>query len=103
MTIKYAIYPGSVTTYSGEVLEFTAEELAVLYGVDDEDYLEVTDEAALLSSEASLEYIHLKPRRDNQYFDQKDADHDQSDSLIGKDFDGNRLYTQETVRPYNHL
>ena len=31
-TIKYAVYPGSVTLYSGTTATFTALELATLYG-----------------------------------------------------------------------
>jgi hypothetical protein len=104
---KYAVYPGTVTTYAGDELTFTASELAVLYGVDDEAYLTVSsaaEEAALLSdAETYLQYIHLKPRPDNVYYDAKDGDHTQDDRLLGEDFDGKRKYTQETRQPFDDL
>ena len=37
--IKYAVYPGTITTYSGEVVTMDALELATAYGVEAESYL----------------------------------------------------------------
>ena len=102
--IKYAIYPGSVRLYDGSTVSFTASELAALYQVGDEPYLTVATplaKAELANTPSYFEYIHLKPRADNNYFDQKDSEHDQKDDLIGEDYDGNRLYVHETKQPYN--
>lgn len=95
--IKYAIYPGSVTLYNGAVAEFTAEELAEAYGVEDEDYLVVANNTQIPAGESYLEYIHLKPRADNVYRNIKVTAQD-DDQLITleRDFDGNRTYIQET-------
>lgn len=105
-TIKYAVYPGTTTLYNGTEVTYTASELAALYQVDDEDYLEVADaasEASLVANGTYHEYIHLKVRRDGLYYDAKDAEHTQDDGLDGEDFDGSRRYTQETKRPFDDL
>lgn len=95
--ILYAVYPGSVTLYSGESATFTALELATLYGVQDEDYLEVATAADEPQGEDYFRYIHLKPRRDNVYQNIKTvAQDDDEDVTMGEDFDGNKQYTQET-------
>ena len=104
--IKYAIYPGSVRLYDGSIATFTAAELAAVYSVEDEDYLVVPDdvsEAELASSLDYFKYIHLKPRADNEYFDQKDAKHDQKDDTVGEDYDGSKQYIQETKQPYSDI
>jgi len=119
--IKYAIYPGSVTLYDGTTETFTAEELAELYGVEDEDYLVIPDETppwwrnyylalllvptirevvlAVLSTETYLEYIHLKPRADGTYQNIKQVAQDDGEIITyGEDFDGDKTYVQETDR-----
>ena len=105
--ILYAVYPGTITLYDGSEVTYTASELAALYGVDDESYLTVStdlQEAQLKADpETYSRYIHLKLRKDNKYYDIKDAEHTQDDSLSGRDFDGRRKYTQETKHPFNDL
>lgn len=101
--IKYAVYPGTITLDSGAEATFTALELATLYGVDDESYLTVSGPTEVPQGETYFEYIHLKPRPDGKYYNIQDSEHTQEDSLIGRDFDGKKKYTQETKRRYNDL
>lgn len=75
-SIKYAVYPGTVTLLDGEVKSFTALELAQLYGVQDE-YTEVTG----ADIEPHAEYIHLKPRPDGRYEDMKMKLHDNGQQI----------------------
>lgn len=97
VNVQYAVWPGSVTDYSGEVQEYTAEELAELYGVEEEDYLVISNSSEIPVGEAYLNYIHLKPRADGIYANIKDVlmDDDQV-TTMGPDFDGDRKYIQET-------
>lgn len=97
--LQYAIYPGTVTLYSGEEQTFTAEELAEAYGVEDEDYLVVNNNSQVPSDMAYFNYIHLKPRADGVYRDIKDTAQDDDQTItMGEDFDGTKTYTQETDR-----
>lgn len=96
-TIKYAVYPGSVTLYDGSVDTFTALELATLYGVEGESYLTVTTSADIPRGELYFEYIHLKPRKDGVYTNIKTTAQDDGEvTTMGEDFDGTKTYTQET-------
>lgn len=96
-TIKYAVYPGTVTLYNGTEVELDAEELATLYGVEDEDYLVVEDAADIPQGERYFEYIHLKPRADGAYRNIKSTAQDDDEVItMGEDFDGSKTYTQET-------
>lgn len=88
----YAIYPGSVTTYNGEVQTFTYEELIVLYGVDGIDCILGTD----VPESRKMFYIHLKPRADENYPNMTDAVELGDEIKWGPDFDGKKKYTMET-------
>lgn len=95
--VKYAIYPGTTPVYdeNGDYLTddtFTALELATLYGVQDEDYLEVTNETWSLQDMAYFEYIHLKPRSDRKYINMLT----QVEEIYRPDFDGKKKWTDET-------
>lgn len=95
--IKYAVYPGTVTIYSGAEIVWTAEDLAEAYGVDGEDYLTVNTNADIPAGETYFEYIHLKPRADNIYRNIKDTAQDDDEAVTwGEDFDGDKTYIQET-------
>jgi len=95
--ILYAVYPGSVTLYNGTVRTFTALELATAYGVQAESYLTVNTNADIPQGTTYFNYIHLKPRKDNTYQDIKvTAQDDDSNITYGEDFDGSKMYTQET-------
>ena len=95
--IKYAVYPGTITTYGHEVVTMNALELATAYGVQDELYIEVNDGTEIPPQESALEYIHLKMRADNVYRNIKETAQDDDQVITyGKDFDGDRMYTQET-------
>jgi hypothetical protein len=97
MEIKYAVYPGTVTTYGNEVITMNALELATAYGVQDESYIEVNDGTEIPAGETALEYIHLKMRADNVYRNIKETAQDDDQAITyGKDFDGSKTYTQET-------
>lgn len=99
--IKYAVYPGSVTTYGGVDKTFTAAELAAAYGVDGESYLTVNSNTDIPQGESYFEYIHLKPRKDDIYVDIKEVAHDDGQEVTyDEDFDGDRMYIQETRHPY---
>lgn len=94
---KYAIYPGTTPLYdeSGDYIgdaTFTAEELAELYGVSDEDYLVVNEGQPEPQGMAYFEYIHLKPRSDGKYINMKAEIED----VYRPDFDGKKRWTDET-------
>lgn len=94
-TVKYAVYPGSVTIYNGTVVSFTALELATAYGVESESYITVNNNTEIPSN--YFEYIHLKPRADNRYVNIKVTAQDDDQTLTwDRDFDGSKTYTQET-------
>lgn len=96
-TIKYAVYPGTVTLYNGSTATFDAEELATLYGVQDEDYLTVNNSTQIPAGESYFEYIHLKPRADGVYTSiMAEAQDDGEIITMGEDFDGTKRYIQET-------
>lgn len=96
-TIKYAVYPGSVTLYNGSVQTFTALELATAYGVQGESYLTVNNNSQIPQGKTYFEYIHLKPRKDGIYRNIKDTAQDDDEvTTMGEDFDGEKQYTQET-------
>lgn len=98
-TIKYAVYPGSVTLYDGTVRTFTALELATAYGVENEPYLTVSNNSQIPQGLAYFQYIHLKPRKDDRYVNIKDTAQDDDQNITwGRDFDGEKTYTQETDR-----
>lgn len=90
----YAIYPGTVTTYEGETLTLSYEDLIELYGVDPEDCMLGTD----IPSNRLIYYILLKPRQDNNYPNMPEAVLLGTDEehKWGKDFDGRKRFTQET-------
>lgn len=97
MDIKYAVYPGTISTYTGEIVTMTALELATAYGVQDEPYIEINDGTEVPSGEAYFDYIHLKMRQDNIYRNIKETAQDDDQVITyGKDFDGDKTYTQET-------
>lgn len=96
---KFAVYPGSVTLYDGTVRTFTVLELATAYGVQGEPYLTVNGPSDIPQGKAYLDYIHLKPRKDDYYEKWKDYGlFDGQTSTLGPDFDGDRQYTEETNR-----
>jgi hypothetical protein len=96
-TIKYAVYPGTVTLYGGDTATFTALELATLYGVQDEPYLTVNNNTQIPAGESYFKYIHLKPRADGIYSNIKtEAQDDDQVITMGEDFDGSKTYIQET-------
>lgn len=95
--IKYGVYPGTVTLYDGTTKTFTAEELADAYGLSSGEYDELSE--GQLSGKDYMEYIHLKPRRDDYYNDIKDELHDDGQqSTLDEDFDGRRRWIHQTRR-----
>lgn len=94
---KYAIYPGTTPVYNedGDYIgddTFTAEELADLYGVGDEDYLVINEGEPEPQGMIYFEYIHLKPRSDRKYIDMKT----QIEAVYRPDFDAKKRWTDET-------
>lgn len=97
MEIKYAVYPGTITVYTGETVTMDALELATAYGVEGETYLEINSPADIPEGQAYFEYIHLKMRQDNIYRNIKETAQDDDQNITyGQDFDGDKEYTQET-------
>ncbi len=95
--VKYAIYPGTTPVYdeNGDYIgddTFTAEELAELYGVDEEDYLVVNPGDPEPQGMTYFEYIHLKPRSDRMYINMKT----QIEEVYRPDFDAKKKWTDET-------
>lgn len=102
MNHKYAIYPGSVTLYNGTVRTFTAAQLAEAFGVQTEPYLVVNNPTEIPKDMAYFEYIHLKPRRDNNYPAYKVVAQDDDQVITWEeDFDSSKKYTMETEHPYS--
>lgn len=98
-SIKYGIYPGTVTLYDGTTKTFTAEELASEYGLSSGEYDVLSEGTDELSGKDYMEYIHLKPRRDDHYTDIKEELHDDGQqSTLDEDFDGRRRWTHQTRR-----
>jgi len=96
-TVKYALYPGTTPVYNedGDYIgddTFTAEQLAELYGVSDEDYLVVNEGDPEPQGMAYFEYIHLKPRSDRVYINMKT----EIEEVYRPDFDARRRWTNET-------
>lgn len=96
--ILYAVWPGTVLCDDGVERTFTALELATAYGVQDEPYLTVTEEADLPSDPMErMRYIELKPRADNTYQDYKYvAEDDGEDVAYRPDFDASKQYIDST-------
>lgn len=88
----YAVYPGTVTTYDGEVQDLTYEELIDLYGVDPEDCVLGTT----VPQNRLMYYILLKPRKDGIYDNIRDQVELGDEIKWGPDFDGKKRFTQET-------
>lgn len=94
----YAVWPGSVLCYDGVTRTFTALELATAYGVQDTDYLTVTNENQLPRDPMQrMLYVELKPREDNYYENiMYTAEDDGEDVAYRPDFDDTKQYIQET-------
>ena len=95
--VKYAIYPGTTPVYDedGDYIgddTFTAEELATLYGVQDEDYLTVEEGDPEPQGMTYFEYIHLKPRSDRKYINMKT----EVEAIYRPEFDAKKRWTEET-------
>lgn len=88
----YAVFPGTVTTYDGEVHTLTYEELIVLYGVDALDCILGTT----VPQNRMMYYIRLMPRKDGIYPNINDAVELGDEIKWGPDFDGKKRWTMET-------
>lgn len=99
---KWAVYYGTITLKNGSPATFTALEVATLYGVQDEDYLEIALTAPwpLQPGKTELEYFHLKPLPDGNYFNaiERYNTATPNDSYEDEDFDA-RKGGKWAVRP----
>lgn len=93
----YAIYPGSVTLYSGVVKTWNADDLAAAYGVQDDNYLVVNNPAEVPVGIDYFDYIHLKPRADDFYQNIKYVSEDDGEDVAYRpDFDATKRWIDET-------
>lgn len=88
----YAIYPGTIIDYDDVEQTLTYEELIVLYGVEGEDCVN----GYSLTEQQKIFYIHLHPRRDNDYPNITDQVDLGDEIKWGPDFDGKKKWTMET-------
>lgn len=91
---KWAVYYGTIRLDTGEEETFTAQEVAELYGIEDEEYLSVplTGPLPFAPGKSELEYYHLKPRPDGRYPDAKTLYNTETpnESYLDEDFDARR-------------
>lgn len=89
---KVAVYFGEITLDSGEVVYYTAEEIAELYNVDDLDYLSVdlAQPEPFENGQDYMQYIHLKPLPNSRYYDAKQVNNIAGGPYYDEDFDGRR-------------
>lgn len=89
---KYAVYYGTITLNDGTLQTFTADEVATLYGVDQEDYLSVPliGDTPFSGGVDELSYIHLKPLKDARYYDAKERYNVDNEIQYDEDFDSRR-------------
>lgn len=89
---KWAVYFGTITLDSGSPATYTAEEVAELYGVEDEDYLAVplAGPEPFLNGQEYMSYYHLKPRRDGRYFNAPEHYNVEVETYFDEDFDARR-------------
>lgn len=89
---KWAVYYGTITLDDGTQQTFTAEEVAELYGVQDENYLSIALTAPLPfePGKSELEYYHLKPLPDGQYFNAIERYNTENEVQWDEDFDARR-------------
>lgn len=90
--VLYAVFPGTVTTHDGEVLNLTYNDLISLYNVEPEDCILTSS----VPSRLLYRYILLKPRQDNVYPNTGDLEKLGDRIEWGPDFDGRKKYTMET-------
>lgn len=89
--MKYAVYYGTITMKNGSPQTFSAADVALLYGVENETYLSVPlAGASPFDGADELEYIHLKPLPDGNYYDAKDAFNVDNEIQWKQDFDARR-------------
>lgn len=97
---KWAVYYGTITLLNGDSATFTAAEVAELYGVEGEDYLEVplTGPYPFMNGQDELSYYHLKPLRDGRYYDAPTRYNVEVETQWDEDFDA-RINGKWAVRP----
>lgn len=73
-------------------MAYTAEEVAELYGVDGEDYLEVplTGPEPFVNGDDYMQYVHLKPLPDQQYYNAIARHNTEFEGYFDEDFDARR-------------
>lgn len=91
-TIKFAVYYGTITLHTGAEVTYTAEEVAELYGVEAEDYLEVplAGPEPFLNGQDYMQYVHLKPLPDQQYYNAIARHNTEFEDYFDEDFDARR-------------
>lgn len=88
-TPLWAVYYGTITLDTGEEQTFTAAEVAELYGVEEEDYLEVPLTGPLPFGPGidEVSYYHLKPLPDGRYYNAIERYNTEVDTYYDEDFD----------------
>ena len=90
--MKFAVYPGTVTTYDDQVVTMTYNDLIAAYNVDPAKCVL----GSTVAQRDLMRYILLKPRRDNEYPDMREPTELGAEQKWGPDFDGSKKWTQET-------
>lgn len=88
----WAVYYGTITLSDGTPATYTAEEVAELYGVADEDYLaiDLADPLPFNPGKDYVRYYHLKPLPDEQYFNAIERYNTENETYYDEDFDARR-------------
>lgn len=86
---KWAVYYGTITLKNGDEATYTAEEVAELYGIEEETYLEIElgDPWPIEPRKSEVEYYHLKPLPDGQYFNAIERYNTENETYYDEDFD----------------
>lgn len=89
---KWAVYYGTIRLNDGTIETYTAAEVAALYGIEDEDYIEVSlvGPEPFTSGNDYMTYYHLKPLPDGQYFNAIERYNTENEIQWDEDFDSRR-------------
>lgn len=90
--LQYAVYYGTITLIDGSIVTYTAQEVAELYGIGDEDYLAVplSGVSPFEQGVDEVSYVHLKPQRDpSHYYDPQAPEkyNSENEEWVEPDFD----------------
>lgn len=87
-SLKFAVIYGTITLDSGEVVTYSANDIATFYNVQDLPYVPVplVGQSPFTGKE-EIEYIRLIPRGDGVYYDAKERYNIDDEPYLDDDFD----------------